>query len=47
MEEKFWEYEMWSHQTGCWTLGEQREENDDDDKKKRIASDILVDLKST
>ena len=31
MEEKFWEYEMWSHQTGCWTLGEQREENDDDD----------------
>ena len=31
MEEKFWEYKMWSHQTGCWTLGEQREENDDDD----------------
>ena len=43
MEEKFWEYEMWSHQTGCWTLGEQREENDDDDEEEYL----LVNLKST
>ena len=34
MEEKFWEYEMWSHQTGCWTWGEQREENDDDHEEE-------------